>query len=56
MKKKDNLLSLEELVDKEVGIKGSKKRIQFDADYEVFKLGVLLQQARKSRPHTRIGG
>jgi hypothetical protein len=44
--KKKNLTSLSEFIDKEVGIKGTKKRDKFDNEYEAFKLGVLIQQAR----------
>jgi len=36
--KKKNLTSLKEFIDKEVGSKGTKKRDNFDAGYEAFKL------------------
>ncbi|WP_295200581.1 helix-turn-helix transcriptional regulator [Sediminibacterium sp.] len=51
--KKKNLTSLKDFLDKEVGVKGSKKRDKFDADYEAFKLGVLIQQARQERGMTQ---
>jgi DNA-binding XRE family transcriptional regulator len=44
---KKNLTSLSEFIDKEVGVKGTKKRDKFDQEYESFKLGVLIQQARQ---------
>ncbi|MBW0176694.1 MAG: helix-turn-helix domain-containing protein [Sediminibacterium sp.] len=53
MMKKKNLTSLKDFLDKEVGVKGSKKRDKFDADYEAFKLGVLIQQARQERGMTQ---
>jgi DNA-binding XRE family transcriptional regulator len=43
----ENLTSLSEFIDKEVGVKGTKKRDKFDQEYESFKLGVLIQQARQ---------
>jgi DNA-binding XRE family transcriptional regulator len=44
---KKNLTSLSKFIDKEVGVKGTKKRDKFDQEYESFKLGVLIQQARQ---------
>jgi ribosome-binding protein aMBF1 (putative translation factor) len=51
--KKRNLTSLSQFIDKEVGIKGTKKRNKFDAEYEAFKLGVLIQQARQKKGLTQ---
>ena len=51
--KKKKLTSLKSFIDKEVGEKGSKKREKFDAGYETFKLGVLIQQARQKRGMTQ---
>lgn len=51
--KKKNLTSLSKFIDKEVGAKGTKKRDKFDAEYEVFKLGVLIQQARQEKGLTQ---
>ncbi len=42
--KKRNLASLGDFIDKQVGKKGTKKRDKFEADYEAFKPGVLIQQ------------
>jgi DNA-binding XRE family transcriptional regulator len=51
--KKKNLTSLSEFIDREVGVKGTKKREKFDAGYEAFKLGVLIQQARQEKGLTQ---
>jgi HTH-type transcriptional regulator / antitoxin HipB len=51
--KKKKLTSLGEFVDKEIGPKGTKKRERFDAGYETFKLGVLIQQARREKGLTQ---
>lgn len=51
--KKKNLTSLTEFIDKEVGLKGTKKRDGFDTGYEAFKLGVLIQQARQEKGLTQ---
>ncbi len=53
MMKKNNLTSLSRFIDKEFGKKGTKKREKFEEGYEVFKLGVLIQQARKERGLTQ---
>ena len=51
--KKKNLTSLKEFIDQEVGMKGTKKRDTFEAGYEAFKLGVLIQQARQEKGLTQ---
>ena len=51
--KKKKLTSLSEFINKEVGVKGTKKRDKFDAEYEAFKLGVLIQQARQEKGLTQ---
>jgi len=51
--KKKNLTSLNEFIDKEVGVKGTKKRDKFENEYEAFKLGVLIQQARQKKGLTQ---
>jgi HTH-type transcriptional regulator / antitoxin HipB len=53
MKKNKNLTSLDQFIEKQVGPVGSKKRGKFEAGYEAFKLGVLLQQARQDRGLTQ---
>jgi len=51
--KKRNLTTLSEFIDKRVGKKGTKKRDKFESDYEAFKLGVLIQQARQEKGLTQ---
>lgn len=53
MKKSKNLTSLSDFVDKEHGVKGTKKRDKFETEYEAFKLGVLIQQARQEKGLTQ---
>ena len=53
MKKSKNLTSLDQFIDKEVGARGSKKREKFEAGYEVFRLGALIQQARQEKGLTQ---
>ena len=51
--KKKNLTTLNEFIDKKVGKKGTKKRDKFETEYEAFRLGVLLQQARQEKGLTQ---
>ena len=51
--KKKHLTSLSEFIDDKVGKRGTKKRDKFEADYEAFKLGVLIQQARQEKGLTQ---
>lgn len=51
--KKKNLVSLSQFVDKEIGVKGTKKRNKFDSEYEAFRLGTLIQQARQQKGLTQ---
>jgi DNA-binding XRE family transcriptional regulator len=53
MMKKSNIKTLDQFVDEEVGKKGTKKREKFEAGYEAFKLGVLIQQARQEKGMTQ---
>ncbi len=54
MKEKDeNLVSLDQFLDKEIGEVGSKKREQFETGYDAFKLGVLIREARKEKGLTQ---
>ena len=46
---REGSMSLSEFIDKEVGKKGTKKRDKFEADYDAFKLGVVIQQARQEQ-------
>jgi len=47
MKKNPNLKSFDEHLDEQYGVKGTKTRDEFEAGYEAFKLGVILQQLRQ---------
>lgn len=51
--KKKNLTSLDEFIDQEIGPRGSKKREKFETEYEAFKLGVLIQEARQKKGMTQ---
>lgn len=51
--KKKNLTTLNEFIDKKVGKKGTKKRDKFETEYEAFRLGVLIQQARQEKGLTQ---
>jgi len=51
--KRKNVTTLSEFIDKKVGKKGTKKRDKFEADYEAFRLGVLIQQARQEKGLTQ---
>ena len=53
MKANKNLTSLSQFVDKEYGVKGTKKRDKLEGEYEAFKLGVLIQQARQEKGLTQ---
>ena len=51
--KKKNLTSLSEFIDNKVGKRGTKKRDKFEGEYDAFKLGVLIQQARQEKGLTQ---
>lgn len=51
--KKKNLTSLSDFINEKVGSKGTKKRDKFDNEFEAFKLGVLIQQARQEKGLTQ---
>lgn len=51
--KNKNLKSLDNFIDEKIGKKGTEKREQFEHDYEVFKIGVLIQQARVQKGLTQ---
>jgi HTH-type transcriptional regulator / antitoxin HipB len=54
MKTKSNkLTSLEEFIDHKMGKVGSETREQFENEYDTFKLGVLIQQAREKKGLTQ---
>ena len=51
--KNRNLKSLDQFIDEKIGKKGTDKREQFEAEYDAFKLGVLIQQAREEKGLTQ---
>src|SRR5256885_12184680 len=51
--KKRNLTALSEFIDEKVGTKGTGKRDTYEKEFEAFKLGVLIQQARQSKGLTQ---
>ena len=54
MKEKNkNLKSLDQFIDEKIGKKGTEKREQFENDYDAFKIGVLIQQAREKKGLTQ---
>jgi DNA-binding XRE family transcriptional regulator len=53
MKRKNNITTLDEFIEKQYGKKGTKKRDKFEKGYEAFKLGVMLQQARLEKGMTQ---
>jgi len=53
MKKNPNLKSFDEHLDEQYGVKGTKTRDEFEAGYEAFKLGVVLQQLRNENGLTQ---
>ncbi len=53
MSKKNNLKSIDQFVEERYGKKGTPKRDKLDKGYEIFKIGVLLQQARLKKGLTQ---
>ena len=46
MKNKKNITTFDEILDNKYGKPGTEKRDQWEQDFETFRLGVLLEQAR----------
>lgn len=46
MKQKNNTTTLDQILDKKYGKKGEAKREQWEQEFETFRLGVLLEEAR----------
>jgi len=46
MKTKSNITTLDQILDKKYGKKGQSKREQWEQQFESFRLGVLLEEAR----------
>ncbi|WP_206614378.1 helix-turn-helix domain-containing protein [Chitinophaga barathri] len=51
--KNNNLTDLDQFIEKEYGKRGTKKREDFEAGYEVFKLGSILHEARLAKGLTQ---
>lgn len=51
--KNKNLKSLDQFIDEKIGKRGTTKRELFEAEYDAYKLGVLIQQAREERGLTQ---
>ncbi len=51
--KQKNITNLDQLIEKEYGSRGTKKREKFESGYQEFKLGFLLQQARLEKGLTQ---
>jgi len=47
MKKNKNITTLNELLDKKYGKRGTNKREEWEQEFEAFKLGVVIEEARK---------
>ena len=52
-KVKHNLHSWDDHIDKKYGVIGTKTRDDFQQSFEIFKLGVMLEEARKSKNLTK---
>ncbi|MBV7529838.1 helix-turn-helix domain-containing protein [Chitinophaga sp. sic0106] len=52
-KKNSNLTTLEDFVEKHHGKHGSKSREEFEAGYEIFKLGTMIHDARVAKGLTQ---
>ena len=46
MKNKENITTLDQILDGKYGKKGEPEREQWEQEFEAFRLGVLLEQAR----------
>jgi hypothetical protein len=51
--KKRNITTLDEILNTKYGERGEKKREHWEQEFEAFKLGVLLEEARNKSQETR---
>jgi len=51
--RKEKLKSLDQFIDEKIGPSGSKEREEFESEFGAFKLGVIIQQARKEKGLTQ---
>ncbi len=49
----NNLTSLDEIIDEEYGKIGTPNREKFQEEFETFKIGILMQEARKKKNLTQ---
>ena len=49
----NNLVSWDSHLDKKYGKKGTPKRVKYEEDFENFKIGILIQEARKQQSLTQ---
>lgn len=52
-KKKNNLVSWEDHLDEKYGEAGTPTRNKYEEEFEAFKIGVLIQEARKQKKMTQ---
>lgn len=53
MKKNKNLTYFDQILNKKYGLTGTERRNKFEQEFEAFKLGVLIEQARKKKKMTQ---
>jgi DNA-binding XRE family transcriptional regulator len=53
MKKNKNITTFDELLNKKYGKRGNKKREEWEQEFEAFKLGVVIEEARKKLKMTQ---
>jgi len=53
MQKKNHIKSLDQFIDEKYGTAGTVKRKKFEAGYEAFKIGYLIQKARMEKGLTQ---
>ena len=51
--KNKHLKSLDQFIDERIGVIGTEERDTFESEYDTFKLGVLIQQAREQKGLTQ---
>jgi HTH-type transcriptional regulator/antitoxin HipB len=53
MKKNKNITTLDEILEKKYGKRSAKSREQWEQEFEAFKLGVLIEEARRKLKMTQ---
>ena len=53
MNTKNNIKTLDQLIDEQYGEKGTHRRDEFDKGYEAFKLGEMIHEARLEKGLTQ---